>query len=400
MHYINETIKPVVISATENKVLLDFERKVTGYLSICLNDNISHDLHISTGPVLECMPYEESICVKEKYCSEKYLAGRYFKIESNSIDMREIADNILLIPSQHSVKQIGMFKCNENVYNKIFDRCAYTMELCVQKHCESSHKRNLTLPKEIREFIDSWTSKYSEYIIMDGPRRDREAWLGDIRTEALSIYATSGDYEVCKSSLDLFLHLQNENGFTRGSAASRQGFREYNLWWIIAIYECYLYSGDKQFLEEFLCGMRKLMDSIISQLDSRCFMFNDGNWMWTIPREGYSSAVQCILYETLNISAKVEMIFNHKNRAEKYRSIAKKLKENINNEFWDETRGIYREDFKLIDTDIPVTSDVNCYAITFGVADYKKSIRILKYLKENMWCKYGSTTLDKKIVSA
>jgi hypothetical protein len=45
-------------------------------------------------------------------------------------------------------------------------------------------------------------------------------------------------------------------------------------------------------------------------------------------------------------------------------------------------------------------SDVNCYAVTFGIADAGQAQRILAYLRERMWTPYGSATLDQKIVSA
>jgi len=122
--------------------------------------------------------------------------------------------------------------------------------------------------------------------------------------------------------------------------------------------------------------------------------------MWTLPREGYSSATQCILYYTFICAAKIEEHMDNFAHAEKFIETSKRTKENIINEFWDDERGILIDNLKLINTRIPVMTDVNCYAINFEIVGKEKADRILEYLKKNMWTDYGSATLDYRMERA
>ena len=391
-------------------ILLDFGRKTTGYIFVEIEESTPGALlQIQYGPIKGLLPQTKVIDlnrVRQIWFDQSYIACRYLKItlskDESFKEIEEIKIKIKrfgLVFSAFPCVWSGGFQCENDKLNRIWEMGAYTVQLCMQKNSDSS-KNNPFLPIDNMEFIEKWKSRYSPYVIFDGPRRDREAWLGDIRTEALVVFGAFNAGQVVKSSLEIFLDLQRTNGTTPGCASSWQEFKEYNLWWVVSVWECYLFTGDKDFLEHLYPGIRKFMSWLEYQLDDRGFMFNDGNWMWTLPREGHSSATQSILYYTLLCAANMEDEMGDVTCASKYRLIAQKTKNSINAEYWDEEKGIYTDKLKLINTRIPVMSDVNSYAVTFGIADEKNSKRILEYLKTNMWTPYGSATLDYEMKHA
>lgn len=377
----------------------DFGKKVTGYLSFRYNI-LEQDivLRLSYGSVSGYMLTDKAVTLPKgsgEYRLDKYIACRYLTVEG-PLEVHNVC--VGFEPSQYPVKYRGDFCAGQNQLQQIWKMGARTVELCMQKNNEAGQTKFETLPPECQRFTRSWTGVYGDYVLFDGPRRDREAWLGDIRTEALVTYSAFGDYTVAKNSLMLFYDLQNEDGITYGSATTWQNFIEYNFWWIIAVWECYLYSGDMEFLQRIYPGMVKLVRYILKHADDRGFIENDGNWMWTLPREGYSSATLCVLYAALQDAVKIMTAIGEDIAlVRNVQNLLPILKDNIRREFWDEERGVFRENFRFKTQQPIVALDVNCFAVIYDIADYEQSIRILRYLKENMWCDFGSTTIDKKI---
>lgn len=391
-------------------IILNFGRKVTGYLLFEVEDaSPGAMLHIQYGPLLNLMPQTKTLEIgkgHKDWVDKSYIACKYLQItlsadESAGMDQEVFIKlrKFSLASSSYPCELKGDFECEDAMLNRIWEMGAYTVQLCMQKNSESS-KNNPFLPANNIDFIANWKGRYSPYVIFDGPRRDRETWLGDIRTEALVVYSALNAGEVAKSSLEIFMDLQKPNGLTVGCGSTWQEFKEYNLWWVVSVWECFLFTGDEVFLEYLYPSIKKFLNWLEYQMDDRNFLFNDGNWMWTLPREGYSSATQCILYHALKCAAKIEKHMRNKAAAKRFIEKAAIIKTNINKEFWDDSRGIYIDHLKLVNTRIPVMSDVNSYAITFGIAEQKNIPRILDYLEKNMWTPYGSATLDYRMEHA
>lgn len=389
-------------------ILLDFEKKTTGYPFLYLEASSNDSILIEYGPTKDSMFSKKIIKmprINTLWVADDFIACRYMKISI-------ISDSVMPVKAYMKVKRIGAifsaypcvnvgsFNSNDEILNKIWEVGAYTVQLCMQKNSNSSAQVRDLIPEYLKKFIKEWKNEYSQYVIFDGPRRDRETWIGDIRTEALTIHTCFGAHEVIESSLMQFYDLQKNDGLVPGSGGTRQEFKEYNFWWIITIWEEYLYTGDTKFLRRIYPGVRNLIEWIYFNIDHRGFIYNDKNWMWTFPREGYSSSTQCILYYALVCASKIEEVMENTIAKDKLIDLSKTIKNNINKEYWDEVKGIYIDDLKLIDYKTPVFLDVNSYAITFGITSKEQSIRILKYLKNNMWTDFGSTTIDEKIIGA
>lgn len=402
------TVVEVPAGGRSPEFLLDFGRKTTGYLHIELEGSSRDSLRLDFGPLRRSLHVRRDIRMPEAgvaYVDGEYLACRYLRLSFRGLSRQPAPISVRirrlgLVFSGYPAVYRGEFRCDRPELERIWETGAYTVQLCMQKHTASSAYQFDLLPEPNRDFIRNWRSRYSPYVIFDGPRRDRETWLGDIRTEALVIYGAFGADEVVKSSLEVFLDLQRPDGTTVGCGATWQEFREYNLWWVIAIWECFLFTGDRDFLRYFYPGIRALVGWIRNRQDERGFLFNDGNWMWTLPREGYSSATQCILVRTLEDVAKIEREMDNEPEAARLEADAARIREGINRVFWDGERGIYIDHLRLLNADTPVMSDVNVYAVLFGIADDRQRTRLLSYLRAHMWTPYGSATLDRRIETA
>lgn len=108
---------------------------------------------------------------------------------------------------------LGGFQCDDARLNQIYDTAAYTCHLNMQKR------------------------------LWDGIKRDRLVWVGDMHPEALTIRTIFGPLPMLEDTIR----------FARESTPLPEfmnGMPTYSLWWIRIVYDWYLYTGSKSFLEE------------------------------------------------------------------------------------------------------------------------------------------------------
>ncbi len=386
-------------------LVLDFGKEVTGYFYIEIETSSEDLIEIQYGPTRESIVFTKKVkpnISKGLFVDNQYIVGRYVKISvtSDAVIPTEVFISFKRVGLKFSAYPCiyrGNFLSDNELLNKIWKMGAYTLQLCMQKNVLSSEPYTDRLSSRQKKFINEWRNIYSDYTLVDGPRRDREVWIGDLRTEALTAYYAFDAANVVKSSLMIFYDLQKSSGVIPVSSGTWQNFEEYYLWWIISVWENYFYTGNKEFLKSIYPGIKSLLDWILFNCDERGFIYNSKSWMWTFPREGYSSATQCILYYALKCSIKIENTLGNKEAVSQLETLVNKIHKNINLEFWDDSKGVYIEKINSLKTQNPVFSDTNCYCVIFGIADDMKKVRVLSYLKNNMWTKYGSTTIDKKV---
>lgn len=105
----------------------------------------------------------------------------------------------------------GSFRCSDPLLNRIYDTAAYTCHLNMQG------------------------------MLWDGIKRDRLVWIGDMHPEALTIRSVFGAHPLVEESLD-FIRLQTP------LPGWMNGLPSYSMWWIIILWDWYLYSGSAVFL--------------------------------------------------------------------------------------------------------------------------------------------------------
>lgn len=127
-------------------------------------------------------------------------------------------------------ERIGTFCCDDDLINKIYQTAVDTLALCVKKGT-----------------------------VWDGVKRDRAVWIGDFNPEmhtALCVYGNISEY---KAVLDTVKRYTN----------SWVNFiPSYSAWWLICLYDFYLYVGDKDYVIQNI----KYINKIIEDFDK---IFND-----------------------------------------------------------------------------------------------------------------------------
>lgn len=402
----NEILSKIYIGAGKesSELVFDFGKKVTGFIFIDLISSSGDVIQYSFGPTQDSLFWNgemvlhgnNMLCIDEQFVALRYLK---IKLVSNSVipaDSWVELKGIGIKFSAFPVIYKGSFLSDSEKLNKIWYAGAYTTQLCIQRE-KYAIPYSYKLPEENQKFIQNWKSKYSEYVILDGPRRDREVWIGDVRPVALNIYYAFGANEVIKSTIDLICQLQDNGGLVPGSCSSRQEYIEYNFWFIIILWEYYFFTGEIDLLKSVYPIYKSVIDWIVYNADDNGFLNVEKTWMWTLKINKKAVEAHCVLHEALECAEKIENALGDNQNIHTYRKLAEKIKNTINSYYWSEEKGVYFEKFEDDNSKTVIPQDANVLAIVFNVADVSKRSRILKYLKDNMWTQFGSVNLDKSI---
>lgn len=155
---------------------------------------------------------------------------RFARIELVDTTVKEVAfKEIRAVAVMRNIPYLGSFTCSDTLLNKIWSTGAYTVHLCMQDY------------------------------LLDGIKRDRMVWMGDMHPEIMTINSVFGDQNIVPKSLD----------FCRNTTPLPQwinGIGSYSLWWVITQYDWYLYQGNVAYLKEqkeYLSGLLRQMMGLV-----------------------------------------------------------------------------------------------------------------------------------------
>ncbi|MHB2150305.1 amylo-alpha-1,6-glucosidase [Calditrichota bacterium LG25] len=168
----------------------------------------------------------------------------------------------------------------------------------------------------------------------------------------------SGQFETAKNILRNFARFQmkDENSQELGRIPNRITNNEtiYNTadgtWWFIrAIYEYFLYTGDQSFLQEMFPFVRRAIDGAIAKRVDKLGFLTHGDaetWMdavgsegpWS-PRGNRAVEIQALWYTALQIGARMaKNVEGEDSQGQKWLLLSRKVKDHFNRYYWNETR--------------------------------------------------------------
>lgn len=335
-------IYPVNTDKREDGTLYDFGKEVYGYLLI--DSSTDDKLHVSYGESLseavdiKFSTVQEDISGKTSY-RLRPRAFRYIFIPGSHSDLKVSAD-FEYLPLEYN----GSFHSDSDDVNKIWDMCAYTLLLT------------------------------SREVQLEAVKRDRWLWGGDA-------------YQAYKFNNYLFF----DKEIIRRSTIALRGkepvyehintIADYSLFWIIGLYEYYLFYKDDEFIKFIYPKAVSLLDFCRKRVNGEGFIKRvPGDWIFidwaNIDKSGESciSAEQMLYIAANNSMAKLsEIVGDDKSKFEKEAQI---LKEKVNAFFWDGEKGAYIDNYESGKRN--VTRHANIFAILYDIASKEQAESICK----------------------
>ncbi len=155
---------------------------------------------------------------------------RFARIDLVDSTARIVFKEISAILKYRDIPYSGSFSCNDEKLNKIWLTGAYTVHL-----------------------------NMNEYL-MDGIKRDRLVWIGDMHPEVMTINSVFGYNEVVPKSLDL---VRDETPLPNWM----NKINSYSMWWILIQRDWYNYQGDKNYLKQQQMYLANLLQNLTKYID-------------------------------------------------------------------------------------------------------------------------------------
>jgi alpha-L-rhamnosidase len=242
--------------------------------------------------------------------------------------------------------------------------------------------------------------------ILDGAKRDRAIWAGDMNVEGPSVYYSTGQSADIKGALQLLGSYQLSSGFVTGDLPPQDPVHtgpnqsgtvgtysaSYSMYWLLGLGSYYLYTGDTAFAQQEWPVAQAELAWNASQLDSNGLFVTDSSdgadWDYYDGDKTGEVTEYNILYDkALLDGAMLATAVGQTAQASTYTQEAAALKTAINAHLFDSSTGLY--DISNTQT-TGVAQDANSLAVLYGVAPAADDASILAALKSDLWTnQYG-----------
>lgn len=223
--------------------------------------------------------------------------------ESASVNISSIEIEIGFQPTWSNLRAYqGYFHSSDDLLNSIWYSGAYTLQTnAVPVAFGRAH------PALDYGWANNGSLGAGDTTIVDGAKRDRAVWPGDMGVAVPSTFVSIGDLESVRNALQAMYDNQNSDGSfpEAGPPLLQQHSDTYHMWTMVGTYNYLLYTDDAAFLAANWAGYLRAMDYIYAKVLQPSGLLNvTGTRDWARWQTGFNmSEAQMILYRTLTTGA-------------------------------------------------------------------------------------------------
>jgi hypothetical protein len=245
------------------------------------------------------------------------------------------ATEVLVQARSYPVNRRGSFACSDQRLTDIWVTSAYTLRQCAQG------------------------------MIVDGIKRDRMPWMGDLALGVLGFAHAFGDPKIIERGLVALG--QNRSGYINGIV-------DYSLWWLICTASYARYFDATEYLRAHADHIHAFTAKLADEADDRGVLrphpgddayakpvFID--WQVQVDPERDNSALQLLWYWALDSAASVLRVTGHPG-AGTWETLAKRLRATLFDTAWDHSSKSWREYLDSSPSDFPYP---NLFALASGI---------------------------------
>ena len=337
------------VATDENKaygkgdsLILDFKEHVVGTFSI----KIGHVGSPMDAPLHLGFRFCEMPCELEEDSStyDGWLSSSWIQEEVCHIDELPCT---LSLPRRYSFRYVKIFVLDTSPKWKVVFSDAEVDALSCVKNCSIPHIQDKELDAIYRVGLHTLHDCMQD-VFEDGPKRDRRLWLGDLRLQALSNYASYRQVDIVKRCIALFCGMRCRDGrvpanvFVRPTYIPDDTFLfDYSLFLISCVYDYICETQDIAFLELVYPVLQSDMQACLVcvdrngrfHMDEKFPLFID--WSDTFDKETCGSAI--LVYTLRQLIALGKQIHQD---VRQYESTLQEIEEDIRNSLYDAKKHI------------------------------------------------------------
>eukprot|EP01052_Picozoa_sp_SAG31_P009718 SAG31_NODE_517_length_14689_cov_5.110487_9_plen_621_part_00 len=354
------------------------------------------DLTLSSGPIQPDTNFTPSVAHMRG--GFRYL--NLFLESAGSVKIMDVSVYFTAAPTMaNPAAYANHFTSSDELLNEIWYGCAYTTQMC---SISPSHGRNWPAP------ATGWNNGVligaGKTLLVDGAKRDRTIWPGDMGVSVGTALVTTGDVNSSINSLETLLQLQSPDGMlpyvgpavfcqkpygeecaTRGAYNSDM----YHMWAVVGASNIFLHTSDLVWLRSIWPKYLKAVGAAQAKVKGNGLMAVNKAADWARGGQGGANiAANSLLAHILDRSAVLATAMSNSIAAAEFTHQATELRKAINIFLWDEAAGAFKDN----PTSKLLPQDGNALALWFKIASTPaRAASISKYLKGN-WGEFGAAS--------
>lgn len=296
----------------------------------------------------------------------------------------------------------GYFHSSSTLLNRIWYAGAYTQQLCiippstgdaVPLHGIIQPGDNVTLPNA-NPWYNNYTIASGPAVLVDGAKRDRLVWPGDL-AHALpaTMYSVNDDGVAARVAMESIWALQGADGMLpwAGKPINKLGSASatYHLHGLLAVAAYHDFTGDDKWVRDRWNQILKAVGWATGRIDESGMMdIGDATADWLRGgTTGHAITANALLYHTLHKGADMaDRVMVDNGIATSWRSKAETLKTAVNQLLWDNGAGMYRDNERS--TIHP--QDGNSFAAMMNLTTNSSQLEQISSSLRKRWTKYGA----------
>ncbi|OCB86064.1 Six-hairpin glycosidase [Sanghuangporus baumii] len=227
-------------------------------------------------------------------------------------------------------------------------------------------------------------------IIVDGAKRDRAVWPGDMGIAVPAAFVSTNDLIPVRNALStMFAAINPVTGALpeSGPPLSQLDSDTYHGWTLIGTHNYYLYTGDTEWLQTVWANYTKAVQFLAGKSVPSGLINITGLRDWArLGGGGINAEGNAIYYKVLTNSADLAAYLNDTELASAYSANASIVKSAFNHEFWVESLGMYRDNTST--TLCP--QDANSFAVLFNLTQNASQANSVSAGLEKNWNELGA----------
>ncbi|KAJ4396746.1 hypothetical protein N0V93_000968 [Gnomoniopsis smithogilvyi] len=330
-------------------------------------------------------------------------AFRYLSVVSNSsgtVEVQRVEVQFTAAPEQDLQAYTGYFHSNDELLNRIWYAGAYTCQLCSidPTQGDSLIWLNIINSTEVIElpvtipWYNNYTITGGKTALVDGAKRDRLVWPGDIVVTAPSMFVSTGDMVSIRNSLDSLLALQNSSGaLPYAGSPFQQTFKAYSFTYhlhnLLDVGLYYDYTEDLGYLQSVWNNFTLGLAFSLGHVDDTGLMnvSTSSDWL-RVGMGGHNIEANAILYYTLNRGIELASILNDSGSAATWSLAADKIKTAANALLWDNSSSLYFDN----ETTTLHPQDGNSWAVLSNLTTSAQQNTAITTALRARWGPYGA----------
>lgn len=306
---------------------------------------------------------------------------------SGWVDLKGVSLNFTAAPGKaNPADYANYFHSNDDLLNRIWYAGAYTVQLNT-----IASDQGRAWPPPATAWDNGATVGVGESVLVDGAKRDRTVWPGDLGIAVPTQYAYSNDLTSTRNALTTMYNAQSAAGEIpwSGPPFNLTGSDTYHTWTLLGTATYYTYTGDRAWLDSEWADYTRGMSFIINKIDGNNLLNVTRTQDWARSGQGGENiSANALLYAALKGGVTLAQAKGDSALAASWSDKAAAIKTAANSRLWDASKGMYKDN----PTSALYPQDGNSLAVWYGLTDSTAKAKSIVAGLGNNWGIYGPTT--------